>query len=367
MEDAHMKRYAPALILILAGQVLTVRNVSAQSVGLFDSTNSANRFNAFVFNNATIGGNGGGDSENAVAVGNTLSVGTFNFDLSSVGSLTNAPGTLNSIAAYVGGAFNITGTASFNHGGNVYAASTNQDVSKQNPKVNLNDGGKFYAGSSYVNPSVFTNEASYASSLSTTLDSLAPTLTGNANYSSNVTLPGYQQGQPISNIQIDASKNTTTKNGNTIGFVTLSGSFLSGFSNAPTISVSNMASNESLIINVVGNLTSDNFQLTGATNSHIVWNFAKATEIDVNQRIFEGSILAPNATVNQTLGNIEGTLIAKNWNDSNSQELHQNNEFTGNFAPVFSGLTIPEPAFYQMGVFLACGGFLAFRRRRSAH
>ena len=115
-----------------------------------------------------------------------------------------------------------------------------------------------------------------------------------------------------------------------------------------------------VVVNVDG--TSDSMQnmsisLNGVDNQHVLYNFSQATSLTVNQIGVEGTILAPNANVTFTDGQINGTLIAQSV--SGQGESHQH-LFIGNLPTN----PIPEPSTF---VLAACGlaafvGARAYRR-----
>jgi choice-of-anchor A domain-containing protein len=108
-----------------------------------------------------------------------------------------------------------------------------------------------------------------------------------------------------------------------------------------------------IIINVTGNFTdpaSSNWN--PPAQQDVLFNFIDATQATVSVRNWEGSILAPNATLSISGGNIEGFVYAASFNGGG--ELH-NIPFTGR---------IPEPgsvALLSMG--LLGIGVLKQRRR----
>jgi choice-of-anchor A domain-containing protein len=139
---------------------------------------------------------------------------------------------------------------------------------------------------------------------------------------------------------------------------TVSGSQLSILRN---LSFQNTTGNETIVINVTGNVTDWGWnQNTDTLASKIIWNFDSAvTSVNVNNKV-NGTILATNATVTQgNAGLIQGTLIAQNWVNSGSAELHVK-KFTGTI-PLVSA---PEPA----GVMTMAGflGLALCSRRRQA-
>lgn len=105
-----------------------------------------------------------------------------------------------------------------------------------------------------------------------------------------------------------------------------------------------------VIFNVTGNVNEWGWSVNYDPNK-IVWNFIDAEIVNINNRQFTGSLIAPNANVTQSQ-NINGTLIADNWTVYNSAELH-------NYT--IPACVIPEPSAAILGSF---GALLLLRRRR---
>ncbi len=79
-----------------------------------------------------------------------------------------------------------------------------------------------------------------------------------------------------------------------------------------------------VLINVSGtNETLENFGITldGVNSQEVLWNYSQATSLSINGFQVDGSLLAPNAAVNFSNGQIDGTLVADSVTGS-SGELH---------------------------------------------
>lgn len=103
-----------------------------------------------------------------------------------------------------------------------------------------------------------------------------------------------------------------------------------------------------VVFNVTGNLNDWGWSLN-YDPSKVVFNFEDATVVNINNRQFTGSILAPFADVSQQQ-NVNGFILANNWNVYNSVELHN-----------YGLPKVPEPS----SIFLALlGGLFLARRKR---
>jgi choice-of-anchor A domain-containing protein len=112
-----------------------------------------------------------------------------------------------------------------------------------------------------------------------------------------------------------------------------------------------------VVINVAGQTVNWDYMgisLGGTDKYHVLYNFYEATTLNVAGISILGSILAPNANVNFSNGNIEGTLVAQTL--SGGGEFH-NAPFQGTLP-----MPIPEPSSALLAA-LAGAGFLVHRRR----
>jgi choice-of-anchor A domain-containing protein len=305
------------------------------------SLGNAGSFNAFIFDHATV--SGGGETEGAIAVGGLgLSSSQIAFNASSnyntlIKTNPASLGSLNNIGLYVNGNVNFASGGQLNNGGNAYVSG---NFSTGNP-YDLNGAGSLaYGGSlsgtvqggstshqNLVQSSYFTQQQVFSQNQANALDGLAANATINTNVANNWTV---NYGTAVQN--------------NKQYIVDLTAAQLAGYGGNPvTLNLGSFNSTDSLVFDVSGNVV-NNFGITVNSNglqNRILWNFGDATTVDINNRQLEGSVLAPDATVNQSTV-IEGNLIAKNWNSSNGVELHSYN-YAGP-APA------PEP-----GTYLALG------------
>jgi choice-of-anchor A domain-containing protein len=283
----------------------------------------ANDFNAFIFNNADTNG---GHSDGAVAVGGNWKM-EYEVNGHNLGA-NSIPGTSNT-SIYVGGSIQTQGVARSLRG-NAYVGGLVTGT------LDIQNGGRLNPGGTTALASIFTQQRNYSTNQSNYLASL----TGQA---INITDPN--------NINVNLSTNTA--NGN-LKVYTVNASQLSSLS---TLNLSGGNGNETVVINVVGSTVNWGWQVNYANRNKLVWNFVNATQINVENRNFDGSMLAVNANFLQKQ-NIQGTMIAKSWTNRNSAELHFGNQFK--FAGQLPTAPVPEP-----GTMLAFGaGIAALIRRR---
>jgi len=299
--------------IVLSSSLFVVVSASAFSADL----GTAQTFNAFIFGSASTTG---GHADGAIAVGGSW---TSSYDMLQA----NLPGTigaLTQIGAYVGGSMSFT-SGSVNNSGNAYIKGSFSGT------LNMNGGTRF-PNSGLVDTTVFTNQQSYSLAQSTALAGLSSTTLVADPNSININLNSIAGNQKV---------------------YTIAGSAL----NANTIfNITGGDGNETVIINVTGtSVTSSYNGVNYARKNRLIWNFSDATTLNVNNA-FYGSILAPNATVNQKF-NIEGNLIAANWNTIGSPELHFG------IGKTFDGtLPVPEPV-SMAAMALGLAGLAARRKK----
>lgn len=337
-----------SLVSILALGVSAVAHASGP-LGL------ASTFNAFIFNQATV--NGGGESEGAIAVGglNLTSGNAFtatnNYNITIKSGSAGTLGSLSNIGLYVNGNVDFENGGQLNNGSNAYVSG---NFATTNP-YDLNGGGTLYYGGSksgtvqsgstshqnLVSSSYFTQEQSYAELISHQLDNLSANASINMSDPNNWALSISGGAKANTRYVVDINESSLGGNGG----------------NPVTLNISSLLSSDTLI-----------FDVTGGNNSHfgislnngfsgyqdkVLWNFGTDTNVTIDNRELEGSVLAPYATVDQSTV-IEGTLIANNWSTMNGPEIHSY-EFTGN--------ATPEPAPFAA---LGLGALVVLRRRKKA-
>lgn len=305
------------LASLLAPLVLGCALSAPAATTYLASLGAAGNTNAFIFGNATTGG---GHSDGSMVVNGNWSGNYYEVRQHGDTPLPTTPFASNT-ALYIGGDNNVSNyirTLS----GDAYIAGDKQPI--QN-----NGGGHTYSPAPGFD--------------------LAPTIANLKKLSSDLS------HLSSATLTINDPNNVKVNVGNIAGNLkvyTIAGNLLGG---GKTLDFLNSTSNDTIVINVTG--TSVNWGWsTNYDASRIIWNFADATSINIGDREFRGTILAPKATVTQSQ-NINGTLIAQNWVTNGSPELHSYT-FKGKI-PLVSA---PEPA----GV-MTMGGFLGlalFSRRR---
>lgn len=206
--------------------------------------------------------------------------------------------------------------------------------------TNVN-GGKV-AGNNTVDSSIFGNQVAYSLAQTAAIRGLTGT-----------TISG---GGPAWPNVLDVDLSTITADANNRKVLRMDASLINGAPNA-VLNLKNQGS-ETVLIDVTGAGSLNWSWTTNAGNSSkLLFNFKDLSSVTLN-RSFLGSMLAPTATVTQQTGNIDGILIAQNWINNNSNELHSGQHTFAGSAPV------PEPA-----GFLLIGGALAaflLKRRKAA-
>ncbi len=156
---------------------------------------------------------------------------------------------------------------------------------------------------------------------------------------------------------------TLTKNGmNVIDLSMLNGSTITGINIVNAAGVTPTG----LIINVAGdnlNFNGGSYNLGSLNDGQVLFNFGNATSINMGSLAFNGTLLAPLATVDFTSGQLNGALIANNYYGPG--ELHSD-PFTDTLPTYVAtgGTTVatPEPgtvALFGTGLIV-----LAFASRR---
>lgn len=342
--------------IALAGLLLTCTG-TASATGL--SLGAATGYNALVFSDFTEYYT---DSEGRLAVGgNFAPTGGAGFTIASLHS-GDAAGVYDLV---VGG--NFTNTYASMGGGDVFVggnmtwagptlphnAYINGNFS--NPAYGGSTGGTIYYAGSYSSntalahskvatptaaPLDFLSAKTSLQSLSVSLASQVATAAVLNNGYGTYTLTGASSTTNVFNMT------DTTYNGKTINISAPAGS--------------------TVIVNVAG--TSDSFSggsinISGIDSHSVIFNFNSATTLAIGSIAFNGTILAPNANVTGTYGQLNGQLIANSL--AGTTELHDV-LFTGTLPTSTTNAQIvsstPEPSTWLL--FLGATGFWFFRRER---
>ena len=259
--------------------------------------------------------------------------------------------------AYIEGSLTLTQSMQF--GGGPY------QIPKTDAIMSVQNG--IYAGSNWIN----LNEGSIVSrniptqSLSINRNSGGSLITGQAAWDHEREKLGLNPtddlqdqfgdyAQSLANQATTATKNfsdpnqySITGDGSETSYITIEATDLQ---KATGVNL-NLNGSKTLVITVTGEgVYSFNFNSLGGVGKDVIWNFIGATSINFNGSRFQGSILAPNATVH-TNGGSQGLVVVNNF--TSNDELHEN--------PI-TAPTIPEPQ--SAGPLLLSFGILILIRKR---
>ncbi|WP_031500423.1 choice-of-anchor A family protein [Bryobacter aggregatus] len=130
----------------------------------------------------------------------------------------------------------------------------------------------------------------------------------------------------------------------------------------------NVPTTSTVIVNIAGatnSLQNAGMNLNGLSKTQVIYNFYEATALTVQGISVQGSILAPNATLNFNNGNIEGQVIVNNLLGGGETHNYIFNGTipTGNIGTMDPS-AVPEPSTAFAGVILvAMGAWLRQRRK----
>lgn len=347
-------------------------------------TSIAGTYNMFLLGNlGTASSPFGSDAVGSVAVAgnayiNGASVGSSNSNASLIvgGNLSQTYGSTAG-NVYVGGSATMTGAGTTSgsnlvvggsltasggtYGGNVFVggAATNLSggvtvngnltLSGANSSLNASSNGGSSPQNVYVTSTTHVNDPSYWNTPKTTGAPATPATPLDVYGSSTDIINASKSLSALTGATNISSSGgvvtiTLTKNGmNVIDLSMLSGSTITGINvvTAPGVTATG------LIVNVAGdnlNFNGGSYNLGSLTDGQVLFNFGDATNISLSSLGFEGTLLAPLATVNFTSGNLNGALIANNYYGNG--ELHSD-PFTDTL-PTYVGtggttVATPEP------------------------
>lgn len=231
-------------------------------------------------------------------------------------------------AVAVGGNADITSSSIANSAANAYGLVVGGNLTKTYGGVN---GTTWVGGTvskpqwdSYNSYSIDTAPIDFVAaktSLTSLSDTLAATTaTGSAAYSYG-------------------TNGTLTGTGSSVEYFSLSGSDLSSITNWD---FANVLAGATLIINVSGSSISLTGGWSGFSNYNVLFNFYDATTVNLSNISFAASILAVDATITGSGGNVTGTVVANSWNNSLTLANDTFNAFEVATSPVIPS-TVPEP------------------------
>ncbi len=297
-------------------------------------------------NNGPNGGNGLVASNHGVLVGGNYNVGSINGGGASV----DVGGNIS------GNNLNLSNNQVVNAGGNITASMNGSNASQR-----VNSGGSI-AGN--ANGAIYTRNKGIgwnAASTSVAVTAEAAKLTTDLSALSQELSTLSLLNNPSSFVMGGQGPIFTAVNGgNGFALFNIAGHIL----NSNEIAFTQSGGPMPIIINVSG--TSINWRgnsvggYNASLNPFLIWNFYEATDLTISGAMKHGSILAPLANLITNGVDLEGSIVAKNFNQSGQVHL-------GTYAggSDFLAEPIPEPSSWAMLVigFGLIGGMM---RRRTA-
>jgi choice-of-anchor A domain-containing protein len=313
--------------------------LNAASVG---SSNS----NASLIVGGNLVQNGGSTAGNVFVGGNATMTSTgVSPNLVVGGSLTMSGG--NSGNVFVGGAStNLSGGVTING---------NLTLSGANSTLNASSNGGSSPQNVYVTSTTHVNDPSYWNTAKTTGAPSTPATPLDV-YGSSTDIVNASKSLSALTGATNISSNggtitiTLTSNGmNVIDLSVLNGATITGINIVNAAGVTPTG----LIINVAGdnlNFNGGSYNLGSLNDGQVLFNFGNATNLSLTSLGFNGTLLAPLATVNFASGNLNGALIANNYYGNG--ELHSD-PFTDTLPTYVAtgGTTVASPEPGSVAVF----------------
>ena len=226
-------------------------------------------------------------------------------------------------------------------GGNVsltnYGVGDGLEVDKSRTKNTLVVGGNL----DYTNGQVNNGNVSVAGSITQSGLSVPH---GSINANADIPIDFDAAKTSLTNLSGQIVSQTTGTTSSLNGTLSLNGSGIdtlevfnidgSSLSSIRTYTISNIATNATVIINVSGtDISTSDAGMNGFSDGKVLFNFYETNSLTLTGIGFAGSILAPYANIVANNGNINGTVIAQSY--AGTMELHN--------MPFESGAPVPLP------------------------
>jgi choice-of-anchor A domain-containing protein len=342
---------------LLIGISLLGSAAIAHAQGLGD----ASTFNAFIFGNYALAS----DSDGPIAAGGAMT-GSQNINMH------NFKGT---IGATTG--IDVYGGPSSSVGGNLDGSGGNVYLQRGTFSANNNASAAIHIGANSTLSNAFAADVTYLKNLSTAIAAYTPGSGNGYDFNVDWTHNGgndalFHYGSHTFDMGTHNNPSMTfgaggiaanfTSGGVNVYVLDITASELSTLnSNAGNITFNGLNSTNTLLINVIGDgthaVTWHPQQQTNSSNNYVLYNFTNTPTVNTDQ-LFTGSILAPNASLVQGSGDIQGNVIANSF--TQDAEIHFGSDGNGNFQG-FTPQAVPEPASL---VALATAGIAFFRKRK---
>jgi choice-of-anchor A domain-containing protein len=364
-----------------SGSAVTVTgNMSGADVSSGSSLIVGGSLGNFNANNSSVSmGSYSGGNKVAVSQGSQVYVGSSINQAENNGGILEVTGSIGDMQGYsqnsvtkvtgsIGGNGNGIGNApSYVYAGGSIAGAQNANGNAVNVHANYAYNGSVAAPTTLGTPAApsVPSLAVPLSEMASNMQALSSALYSQANANATSSVSFFNDGRGI-------TLNATSTGSNAVAVFNLDMTSLASYTG-----ISYNFSDPSLIVVVnLLNTQGGSFDwnmtwnsLTGAGsayNQQVIFNFGDASTVNLNRETW-GSILASNATVSNGGGNINGSLVAKVFNQGGEVHLGTFNGFDG-FLVTGGGSTpgaVPEPASWAMMLsgFGAIGTMIRRRRR----